>query len=91
MVIVEPRLRQHFTKQQGLFRRHSSSGGRNVKLLSTVEQPAVDFPVQFNFGSLYSSSLTIFLDFDSELVTASGSRSSLVPAKSLKARTSEKK
>jgi len=27
-------------------------------------QPAVDFPVQFNFGSPYSSSLTVFFDFE---------------------------
>ena len=26
-------------------------------------EPAIDFPVQFNFGSPYSSSLTIFFDF----------------------------
>jgi len=27
-------------------------------------EPAVDFPVQFNFGSPYSSSLTVFFDFN---------------------------
>jgi len=26
--------------------------------------PAVDIPVQFNFGSPYSSSMTIFFDFE---------------------------
>jgi len=29
-------------------------------------EPAVDIPVQFNFGSLYSSALTIFFDFEEE-------------------------
>jgi len=27
-------------------------------------KPAVDLPLQFNFGSPYSSSLTIFFDFE---------------------------
>ena len=33
------------------------------RMLERME-PAVDFPIQFNFGSPYSSSLTVFFDFD---------------------------
>ena len=39
------------------------SGSSNTGPKVDILQPAVDFPIQFNFGSPYSSSLTIFFDF----------------------------
>ena len=62
MVLVEPR--KHFTKipkssslEKVVCR--ASKHGKNTEKI----EPAVDLPIQFNFGSLYSSSLTIFFDF----------------------------
>jgi len=63
MVLVEPRKHHNFSKQN-FFRRHSYSGSITVASRLEDIQPAVDFPVQFNFSSPYSSSLTIFFDFD---------------------------
>jgi hypothetical protein len=69
MVLVEPRQRHSFGKQS-FFRRHSYSifSGALGRVVESSEEsePAVDFPVQLNFGSPYSSSLTIFFDFDSD-------------------------
>ena len=47
-----------------------SSGSISVGSKLEEIEPAVDFPVQFNFGSPYSSSLTIFFDFDDSRETA---------------------
>ena len=44
----------------------SFSGSTIANLRPEKIEPAIDIPVQFNFGSPYSSSLTIFFDFDSE-------------------------
>ena len=44
-------------------------------------EPAVDIPVQLNFGSLYSSSVTIFFDFEEE--AAPGARSHEIAGASL--------
>jgi len=63
MVLVEPRKHHNISKQH-FFRRHSFSGAVTVANRLEDIQPAVDFPVQFNFSSPYSSSLTIFFDFD---------------------------
>jgi len=70
MVLVEPRKHHNFNKTN-FFRRHSYSSG-SISVGSKLEEiePAVDFPVQFNFGSPYSSSLTIFFDFDDSRETA---------------------
>ena len=40
------------------------SGANSVGQRLEEIEPAVDFPVQFNFGSPYSSSLTVFFDFE---------------------------
>jgi len=64
MVLVEPRKHHNFSKVN-FFRRHSYSGSVSMINNGIEEiQPAVDFPVQFNFGSPYSSSLTVFFDFE---------------------------
>ena len=42
-----------------------SGSASSCQKIEKVE-PAVDIPVQFNFGSLYSSSLTVFFDFEDE-------------------------
>jgi len=65
MVLVEPRKHHNISKKGNFCRRHSYSGSSSIghKKAENFE-PAVDFPVQFNFGSLYSSSLTIFFDFE---------------------------
>jgi len=63
MVLVEPRKHHNFNKSN-FFRRHSYSGANSVGQRLEEIEPAVDFPVQFNFGSPYSSSLTIFFDFE---------------------------
>jgi len=67
MVVVEPR-HHHSQVKNSFFRRHSCSGAFGNSGVSSVDKmkPAVDFPVQLNFGSPYSSSLTIFFDFDME-------------------------
>jgi len=63
MVLVEPRKHHNFNKSN-FFRRHSYSGSSTVGHRHEKIEPAVDFPVQFNFGSPYSSSLTVFFDFE---------------------------
>jgi len=63
MVLVEPRKHHNFSKTS-FFRRHSYCGAISVGDTREEIQPAVDFPVQFNFGSPYSSSLTVFFDFE---------------------------
>jgi len=63
MVLVEPRKHHNFSKTS-FFRRHSYCGAISVGNTSEEIEPAVDFPVQFNFGSPYSSSLTVFFDFE---------------------------
>jgi hypothetical protein len=37
---------------------------RSAQLASVEEFPCLDFPVQSNFGSLHSASLSVFFDFD---------------------------
>jgi len=74
MVLVEPRKRLNILSKSTLFRRHSFSGSASSSLNLETLEPAVDFPVQFNFGSLYSSSLTIFFDFEDEQTGAGKSR-----------------
>jgi len=64
MVLVEPRKHYIISKKGKFCRRHSYSGSPSIERKAENFEPAVDFPVQFNFGSLYSSSLTIFFDFD---------------------------
>jgi len=50
--------------QQKVHHQKSGRGGRaNSCGLSEIE-PAVDLPLQFNFGSPYSSSLVVFFDFE---------------------------
>jgi len=63
MVLVEPRKHHNFSKPN-FFRRHSYSGSISVDNMREQIHPAVDIPVQFNFGSPYSSSMTIFFDFE---------------------------
>jgi len=63
MVLVEPRKHHNFNKSN-FFRRHSYSGAITTGHRQEEIEPAVDFPVQFNFGSPYSSSLTVFFDFE---------------------------
>jgi len=63
MVLVEPRKHHNFSKTN-FFRRHSYCGAISVGNRLEEIEPAVDFPVQFNFGSPYSSSLTVFFDFE---------------------------
>lgn len=64
MVLVEPRKHHNFSKTN-FFRRHSYCGAISVgNTREEMIEPAVDFPVQFNFGSPYSSSLTVFFDFE---------------------------
>jgi len=63
MVLVEPR-KHHNVNKTNFFRRHSYSGANSVGQRLEEIEPAVDFPVQFNFGSPYSSSLTVFFDFE---------------------------
>jgi len=63
MVLVEPR-KHHNINKQNFFRRHSYSGSGSVSNRLEEIHPAVDIPVQFNFGSPYSSSMTIFFDFE---------------------------
>jgi len=63
MVLVEPR-KHHNIYKQNFFRRHSYSGSGSVSNRLEEIHPAVDIPVQFNFGSPYSSSMTIFFDFE---------------------------
>ena len=63
MVLVEPR--KHFTKipkSSSLEKVVCRASKHHGKMIEKIE-PAVDLPIQFNFGSLYSSSLTIFFDF----------------------------
>lgn len=50
---------QHNHKQTAAVFGHVTGAGQHAKAKST---PAVDFPFQFNFGSIYSSSLTIYFD-----------------------------
>lgn len=59
MVLVEAR-QKFICSTRTLVRRHSSS----VLVESVEEFPCVDFPVQSNFGSPYSASLSVFFDFD---------------------------
>ena len=40
----------------------SVSGGGAKSNINNQSTPSVDFPFQFNFGSIYSSSLTIYFD-----------------------------
>ena len=58
-LLPSTRYRQSNTNLMFLCFSGSSNTGPKVDIL----QPAVDFPIQFNFGSPYSSSLTIFFDF----------------------------
>jgi hypothetical protein len=37
---------------------------RSGQVASVEEFPCLDFPVQSNFGSLHSASLSVFFDFD---------------------------
>ncbi len=41
---------------------HSLIYSQHKTINSSKSTPAVDFPFQFNFGSIYSSSLTIYFD-----------------------------
>jgi hypothetical protein len=61
LVLVEPRLYNNLSAHG---RRHSLGCSLPGQDSSDLLLPAVDFPLQFNFGSPYSSSLTIFFDFD---------------------------
>jgi hypothetical protein len=36
----------------------------SIRVESVEEFPCVDFPVQSNFGSPYSASVSVFFDFD---------------------------
>jgi len=64
MVVVEHRRKQESSVANNtFFRRHSASADTRCREWSTLKlEPAVDFPVQLNFGSPYSSSVTIFFD-----------------------------
>lgn len=70
MVVVEPRKHLNIKNKSTFYRRHSFSGSTSSTQKMEKFEPAVDIPVQFNFGSLYSSSLTIFFDFDEEPAAA---------------------
>jgi len=63
MVIVGPKKHHNLDKKNGFSRRHSYGGSPSLRQKPENFEPAIDFPVQFNFGSPYSSSLTIFFDF----------------------------
>jgi len=67
MVIVGPKKHHNLLKKNGFSRRHSYGGSPNLRQKPENFEPAIDFPVQFNFGSPYSSSLTIFFDFQDEV------------------------
>jgi hypothetical protein len=70
MVLVGPRKHLNIHHKSTFYRRHSFSGSASASQNSGSQiekvEPAVDIPVQFNFGSLYSSSLTVFFDFEDE-------------------------
>lgn len=70
MVLVGPRKHINIHHKSTFYRRHSFSGSASASQNSGSQiekvEPAVDIPVQFNFGSLYSSSLTVFFDFEEE-------------------------
>jgi len=75
LVVVEHRRKQRqqnaTTNHGNIFRRHSASVDQGCrKWASLALEPAVDFPVQLNFGSPYSSSVTIFFDQDVPTATA---------------------
>jgi len=70
MVVVEPRKHLNVKNNSTFYRRHSFCGSTSSKHKIEKFEPAVDVPVQFNFGSLYSSSLTIFFDFEDEASAA---------------------
>ena len=80
MVLVEPRKHHNIYKQNFFRRHSyrfninnpptplliyfNFSGSGSVSNRLEEIHPAVDIPVQFNFGSPYSSSMTIFFDFE---------------------------
>jgi len=70
MVLVEPRMYHNIKTQNNIIRRHSYSGSSSQSEML----PAIDFPLQFNFGSPYSSSLTIFFDFEQKIAKAAGKK-----------------
>jgi len=58
LVLVGPRRKIiHHSKSTSIFHRQSYCGDDRA-------EPAVDLPLQFNFGSPYSSSLIVFFDFE---------------------------
>lgn len=60
-MLVGPRRKVIQHSQPGFFHR-THTGEVDLPLL----EPAVDLPLQFNFGSPYSSSLIVFFDFEHE-------------------------
>lgn len=63
MVLVGPRQKMvpsSQTKNSGL------RTNRRQYSWDTRAEPAVDLPLQFNFGSPYSSSLIVFFDFEQD-------------------------
>jgi len=65
MVVVEKKRKHENVLQGHFFRRHSASADSRLRDWSLLKlEPAVDVPVQLNFGSPYSSSVTIFFDFE---------------------------
>jgi len=50
--------------QQKVQNQKIGRGGRDYSCGLSEIEPAVDLPLQFNFGSPYSSSLVVFFDFE---------------------------
>lgn len=74
MVLVEAR-HKFITRSRTLFRRHSTSvrleASSSSLLLVEEEQqlfPCVDFPIQSNFGSPHSASISVFFDYHDRMV-----------------------
>jgi len=63
-VLVGPQQKVHHPK--------SGRGGRDYSCGLSETEPAVDLPLQFNFGSPYSSSLVVFFDFEHNKIELEG-------------------